>query len=132
MSTRANIIITDGYDELVFYRHSDGYPKGTMPTLEKFIGYVKDGVIRDNVSQASGWLILLGAEEYSAYYEPRGYAAKYHNANPCIPTNWKCGAYEPATAIHGDIDFLYVVDLREKTITVYDGEVPYVGKFGKF
>ena len=31
MSTRANIIIKDSYQEQIFYRHSDGYPDGTLP-----------------------------------------------------------------------------------------------------
>ena len=32
---------------------------------------------------------------------------------------WKCGAYEPATCRHGDIEFLYILDLIEKTISCY-------------
>jgi len=65
MSTRAQIKITDSFgQELWFYRHSDGYPDGTLPTLQKFLDWVKAGKIRDNVEQAAGWLILIGAEEY--------------------------------------------------------------------
>lgn len=76
MSTRANIIITDGQDKLFFYRHSDGYPSGTLPTLNLFLEWVKVGKIRDNVQQAAGWLILIGANEYKttkpeAWYEVR-------------------------------------------------------------
>ena len=25
MSTRANVVVTDGFAELIFYRHSDGF-----------------------------------------------------------------------------------------------------------
>jgi len=67
MSTRAGVIIKDGHDELHFYRHSDGYPEGTLPTLEKFLNLVKEGKIRNNVDQAAGWLIIIGAEEYNKY-----------------------------------------------------------------
>ncbi len=67
MSTRAGIIIKDGYNEVHFYRHSDGYPEVTLPKLEKFLKWVKDGKIRNNVQQASGWLIIIGAEEYNVY-----------------------------------------------------------------
>ena len=125
MSTRANIIIRDKYDELIFYRHSDGYPEGTLPTLEKFLDWAIEGRIRDNVGQAAGWLILIGADEY-------GVTA----VNPVEPVEregmgWKCGAYEPSVGIHGDIEHLYVIDLEEMEIH-QDGKEGYVynGKYG--
>jgi hypothetical protein len=105
MSTRAQIIIKDSYSELWFYRHSDGYPEGTLPSLEQFLGYVKDGVIRDNAEQAAGWLILIGAneEDYKTEFPPK---------------QWEVGAYEPCeNVLHGDIEYLYTVDLVSKTIT---------------
>ena len=49
MSTRANIVLVDDTDRLYFYRHSDGYPEGTMPSLELFIDAVRQGKIRDNL-----------------------------------------------------------------------------------
>jgi hypothetical protein len=112
VSTRANIIITDREDELIFYRHSDGYPDGTLPTLTKFLDLVKDGVIRDNVGQACGWLILIGAREYGVTFE-------YDRLPACQrgpSMSWKVGAYEPTTRLHGDIEFLYVIDLKDKRI----------------
>lgn len=103
MSTRANIIIESRGEYLIFYRHSDGYPEGTLPSLNEFLDLVKKGVIRDNVSQAAGWLILIGHQEYEGSYPPK---------------EWKVGAYEPTYRIHGDIEYLYILDLREKTIKV--------------
>lgn len=120
MSTRANVIITGSYgDELIFYRHSDGYPSGTLPTLEKFLDYLKEGKIRDNVVQSSGWLVMLGNDEYGAGAAPSGEIF-----------GWKVGAYEPTVGIHGDIEYLYVIDLEAKTISI-DGEdgYRYSGKF---
>lgn len=43
MSTRANVVIKDQYSSLWFYRHTDGYPEGTLPTLEKFMEKLEDG-----------------------------------------------------------------------------------------
>jgi len=100
MSTRANIIIQDNYDKLYFYRHSDGYPDGTLPTLNQFLEKVKSGEIRNNTSQAAGWLIVIGHEEYKEY-QP----------------DWKVGAYEPTTGIHGDVEYIYTIDLEKKEIT---------------
>jgi len=110
MSTRANVIIKDGYNQLFFYRHSDGYPEGTMPTLNEFLELVKSGKIRKNVSQASGHLILIGHKEY---FGDTGLLS--HDA-----FNWKVGAYEPTTGIHGDINYLYIVDLEKEEIKIVE------------
>lgn len=67
---------------------------------------VADGKIRDNVNQGAGWLIVIGHEEYIDQ-RAKGYST------------WKVGAYEPTTQRHGDIEYLYVVDLEDKTIEVY-------------
>ena len=111
MSTRAQVIVKDKYTSLLFYRHSDGYEEGTMPSLEKFLDLVKSGAIRDNTSQAAGWLILIGRDEYDL-----------HGFLPDAKDNfsgWKVGAYEPTNCIHGNIEYLYVIDLQKKIITVH-------------
>ncbi|MDP2692715.1 MAG: hypothetical protein Q8O88_03705 [bacterium] len=128
MSTRANIIIKDGDDKLFFYRHSDGYPEGVMPTLKKFLALVKKGKIRDNVGQAAGWLILLGAMEYQTIkgdlfpeHGKPSYEQDEDKVDKAIkdfsPSDWKVGAYEPTTCIHDDIEWLYTIDLQKKTLT---------------
>jgi len=106
MSTRADIIVKSGREKLIFYRHSDGYPEGTMPLLNQFIEKVKSGEIRDNVSQSAGWLIELGRREMNECFSDK------------IPAyySWKIGFIEPTTCIHGDIEYLYTIDLDKKTI----------------
>ena len=103
MSTRANIIIKDDISKLIFYRHSDGYPVGALPTLKKFMCLLNDGKIRNNTTQAAGWLIIIGALEYSEMGDIN---------------NWKVGAYEPTANLHGDISYLYTIDLKNKTLKV--------------
>lgn len=107
MSKRCNIIVKDQYDELFFYRHSDGYPAGALPTLREFMALVGEK-IRDNVGQSAGWLIVIGNHEY------RKYAGEY----PDI-MDWKVGAYEPTTGLHGDIEYVYILDLQKKEIRVH-------------
>lgn len=133
MSTRANIIIEetsfyqgDKYTErLYFYRHSDGYPEGVKDTLNKFVDLLKKGKIRNNVNQSAGWLILLGAMEYQTMTATcflEGHKSYLDRNNENIdnalsefePTDWKCGAYEPTTGLHGDIEHLYLIDLKNK------------------
>ena len=116
MSTRANIkLIDDSDDVLWFYRHSDGYPEGALPTLTKLMNFVKEGKIRADVGQAGGWLIMFGAKEYEKDFD-----GTIHDIS--IPgddkiSGWKVGSIEPTIAQHGDIDYLYVVDLHNKTVT---------------
>ena len=112
MSTRANIIIKDQYDTLWFYKHSDGYPEGVMPTLKRFLSYVKTGRIRDNAQQAAGWLIAMGREEYQGSKTVAQQLDPKNNSG----MDWKVGAYEPTTGQHGDIEWLYTIDLETKTI----------------
>ena len=118
MSTRAQVIIKDEFgDELRFYRHSDGYPEGIMPSLEKFLSWVKEGKIRDNVEQSAGWLILIGAEEYRERYDDTLKESVTQPEDDRV-SGWMCGAFEPCAcrSLHGDIEHLYEIDLNEKSI----------------
>jgi hypothetical protein len=129
MSTRAGIIIKDSYNEVHFYRHSDGYPDGTMPTLNIFLRWLKDGVIRNDAMQSAGWLVIIGAMEYNTIpevaktLEPSygGRMVEKCNLDTLdAPTGWKVGSYEPTTNVgnHGDLEYIYTIDLNKKTITV--------------
>ena len=109
MSTRCNITVSEGKDTLWFYRHSDGYPEGAMPTLDKFMQAVADGKIRTNISQASGWLVWFGSQEYGSK-EPS------HEGFD----GWKVGSIEPTTGEHGDIEYLYKIDLDNLTVSYHD------------
>jgi len=111
MSTRANIKVKDKRDQQLFYRHSDGYPESTLPTLKKFMRWVDKGKIRNNVAQASGWLISIGAGEYDKGFKP--------DENDDV-MSWKVGAYEPATCIHGDIEYLYELNLDRMSIDIFE------------
>lgn len=111
MSTRANIIIQDRWSTLYFYRHCDGYPSGVEDTLKKFLQCVIDDKLRDNAVQSAGWLILLGAAEDGVNLPNNTIGGVEFS-----PEDWQCGAYEPTTTLHGDIEYLYIVDLEAKEI----------------
>lgn len=106
MSTRCNVLVKDNYSKIWIYRHSDGYPSGVHPTLSVFIQNIIDGKIRDNPGQSAGWLILLGAKEYDVSLPSK------------TISGWKCGAYEPTCGEHGDIEYLYTVDLENRTVKI--------------
>jgi len=134
MSTRANIVLKEGNQKLFFYRHSDGYPAGTMPTLNIFLKWLKND-IRPNLQQGSGWLIMLGAMEYNTIPKFDLLKAWRENAKQYgdietieSPKDWKVGAYEPTDCLHGDIEFLYTIDLLTKEIKVQEVDFNYETK----
>lgn len=119
MSTRAQVIIDDGYEQVWFYRHSEGYPEGVKETLDRFCEWVNTGRIRANASQSAGWLVMLGAKEYDTIYIGTGKNRKKRMAEFLTPAaerscmGWKVGAYEPCgPLLHGDIEHLYVITLK--------------------
>lgn len=120
MSTRANIVLkAKGEKSLWFYRHSDGYPEGAMPTLEKFMNYVRKGAIRDNVGQAAGWLIIFGHQEYRPTLagNKETYQSPQFTPEGEGYSGWKVGAIEPTNwELHSDTQYLYTLDLTAKTI----------------
>lgn len=121
MSPRANILIKDSDQTLLFYRHWDGYPSGVAKTLTHFLNLVKTGKIRNNVGQAAGWLIMIGAAENDRCHDIASDAYDLPLHTPIDqfvsnPADWKVGAYEPTTAIHSDISYLYEIDLTAQTL----------------
>jgi len=127
MSTRCQIIVKDEESEQWFYRHSDGYPDGVMPVLEIFLKWAKEGKIRKNVEQACGWLVILGAIEYNTMpqykLQENSFGSKQYGDISTIesPEDWKVGAFEPCSCKqHGDIEYLYTIDLEKLTIEQKD------------
>jgi hypothetical protein len=114
MSTRCNILLKDAYgDEMWFFRHGDGEPETVMPDLKRFMGWVKNNHIRSNVSQAGGWIVVMGLPPLDGL--TGGLTPEIPRNDPYSP--WKVGRYEPAVRQGGDIDWLYTLDLGAKTIT---------------
>ena len=105
-----------------------------MPSLQILMEWVQSGKIRDNAEQAAGWLIIIGAIEYGEIPPYKNGDKKYRGghygditsiqkpmADGC--SNWKCGAYEPSCRRHGDIEYLYILDLEKKTISCYSTHI---------
>ncbi len=120
MGTRSNIILNDGLSQLIFYRHHDGYPEGIPPTLTKFLGLVKAGTIRNNVSQAAAWLTLIGAVEIQAEGFEFAKAPERIGWLPQGQNDWKVSTYEITDDIHRDAEFLYTINLATGKLDTLD------------
>ena len=99
MSTRCQVIVCDSHDEVWFYHHWDGYPSAMGPLLVAFLDKVRNDTLRSNAEQSCGWLV---------------------RDNPSDATcEWKASEFEPcAPRMHGDIEWLYRVNVATLTITM--------------
>ena len=109
MSTRCNILFKDDQGSKIWvYRHSDGYPETTGKDLKEFCkGYTSK--FRNDASQSAGWLIIHGSQNQVkrlGAYDPE------MKASSESMYSWKVGDYEPTDQLHGDVEFIYVIDLK--------------------
>jgi hypothetical protein len=103
MSTRCNVILRDAESHVIMYRHNDGYPDGVVKSLDEFRRrWSMKG--SKSLATAVGLLIVIGHEEYGS------------KTDTC-----EAGAYEVTDGIHGDIEWLYVVDLETMRIHAKHG-----------
>ena len=102
MSTRCNIGVYEEEDQklekpnIILYKHSDGYPEGTLPLLKKFMENPKNNRNRYDSEYESAWLIhtLINQQiEDSIEY---GYNLPHVGYGICED-------------IHGDIEYYYAV-----------------------
>ncbi len=121
MGTRASIRIKDQFGcELWFIRPYDGFPGHTMPSLQRLMGWVRAGHLRDCASEASTWLILLGIRSHVSGLaaQVKGYSKDVTQMEP-LTHDRDVGSYQVTNMRHGDIDYLYELDLSLCTIACY-------------
>lgn len=107
MSTRCQIEFRAGSQRRTVYRHWDGYPKAVLPDLRAFLQWSVRG---SDVEYVSANFLFWSKRDFGENYEQFGFG---------ICTN---------DALHGDIEYYYVVDLVTRQITVFaadwsDGEI---------
>ena len=113
MSTRCHVVLCDKMGErIMFYRHCDGYPSGVKKTLDKFCEWKKEDKIREDAMQASGWLVLLGMQEYAGLDSLKSEDTLL-NLGPTEGRGWKIGAYEPCSRYYQDAEYVHVIDMNK-------------------
>ena len=108
MSTRCNIIIKTRWNKRIYlYHHHDGYPEGVGALLADYLGEMKPWQIKQNPIEIANHLVKHGI--------------------PYMGRDWKTGEpkecvddeYEITTGIHGDIDYLYVLNCKAGSLRCY-------------
>ena len=98
MSTRCNLIIKSGYSDnsrIVLYHHHDGYPEGVGVQLKKVLAGYKD------------WQI----QQYGDTSIPNKLVKNTAGLND--------NEWEITSGVHGDIDYLYVLNCKARTLRCY-------------
>lgn len=102
MSTRCNIGVYESEKQLlnspdvILYKHSDGYPEGTLPLLKKFMKNPSNDRNRNDYEYQSAWLLhslMNGFIEDGINY---GYEIMHIGYGIC-------------KEIHGDIEYYYAI-----------------------
>lgn len=110
MSTRAQIMCKGS--PILIYKHNDGYPEsihGILHFLQPFVDFFTK--YRDN--DPSYFLAQL------LRHTGENQARAQQGITDIIPPHQKVTGWGLDCTIHGDIDYLYVVDLRTITVTYY-------------
>ena len=109
MSTRCNIIIKDRFNRRVYlYHHHDGYPEGVGEALAEYLHKWQD------------WQIRQHGMRYIPNELVRGEIK-------VVFTDWKTGeatiqpdlGYDITAGIHGDIEYLYIINCKAGTLRCY-------------
>ena len=103
MSTRCNIIIKDGPSRIILYHHPDGYPMGVGTELR---GYLE---------RIHAWHKGLHSAEHIANYLVKGRIPA-----PLASTPHDDDEYELTSGLHGDVEYVYVINLRAATLRCYE------------
>lgn len=91
MSTRAHIKVTEGQESVYIYHHCDGYPDGVGIDVENCLESI--GFFDKSQTQDLGTVVSNICEIDDGYRVDEG--------------------------IHGDEEYLYVVDINERLLNVY-------------
>lgn len=103
MSTRCNIIIKDGAERIYLYHHHDGYPMGVGTELQGYLQRKWSGPYQQ---------IWWGASIAN-------HLVKWHINYPLAKEEHEDEEYEITTGLHDDVEYVYVINCRAKTIRCY-------------
>lgn len=93
MSTRCNIIVKSKSEEVILYHHHDGYPEGVgVELLMKVYPKLHDNHYYNDVEDIVNMLIKDKDDD----------------------------EFEYTSALHGDIEYVYEIDVDQKTIKCFE------------
>ena len=113
MSTRCNIIIKDGAERIYLYHHHNGYPMGVGTELQDYLQRKYGETWR------KFWCGTSIANDL----------VKGHINYPLAREPHEDDEYEVTYGLHGDVEYVYVINCRARTIRCYS--IPWDDEFHK-
>lgn len=116
-----SIRVSDARGDELWFRCTYGAPADVLPMLEQFLVWVESGVLRDNVEQSAGWLVVLGAYSLENLLRAAGLPRRadlFWPNDEQSEHGWKVGAIEPAARADRWAVYQYHVDLSGRSLTV--------------
>lgn len=132
MSTRAHIAFFDAEPEaeqvtkptVLIYKHSDGYPEGTLPQLTEFCkAFNEHRGLRDNEYATARCV------QFMTNHDDKEMAEWYKETKIPNTDTFSFLGYGVGTNFHGDIEFYYVVTPEE--IKVFEVNYDYENEDSK-
>ena len=113
MSTRCNIIIKDGAERIYLYHHHDGYPLGVGTELQDYL----------QRKWGESWRTCWYGTSIA------NHLVKGHINYPLAQEPHEDDEYEVTYGLHGDVEYVYVINCRARTIRCYS--IPLDDEFHK-
>ena len=118
MGTRSNLVITDISDSFrkdykYLYKHWDGYPDNIVPILRVLVEDID--IKKSTIGKISDF--LKNPENYIK--SDRIHKEAEYRYDPYVLEDWK---YEDTDGIHGDVEFIYHIDIPTGTVRVIETE----------
>ena len=122
MSTRCQIKFISEGKEVLIYRHSDGYPEGDFGVVNSISKFLKWDSRGDDIEYIPANFIFFEKVNMALHFNEN---REVRGENPITLNNLLeedymqlgYGVCQP-NDYHGDIEFLYTVDIEKRTLTV--------------
>lgn len=108
MSTRCNIIVKDRWNNRVYlYHHHDGYPEFVGACLAEMLAGMQPWQIKQHPFSIANKLVKNGIQYQTT---------DWRTHEPKVVTD---DEYEITSGVHGDIEYLYVINGKAGTLRCY-------------
>lgn len=133
MTTRAMIMITENKNmqdieeeiedtDIFLYVHADGYPEALGEEIKEFLTYEGAKNLMGDKEYMYAWLLKKIMDDYVKSmidFDKENSLYGLDEDNP-LPTMKNFNGYGISSEMHGDISYLYVIDMASECLHVYE------------
>lgn len=136
MTTRAMITITENMNmediednDIYLYIHGDGYPEALGEEIKEFLSYDGAKNLIGDKEYMLAWLLKKIMDDYVKAmidFDKQNSLFGLDEENP-LPSMKNFNGYGISSEMHGDISYLYVIDMASKCLYVYENNDGWKG-----